>query len=425
MKKVKILLLFILICFIFSGCSGSLFSSVDDLIAPVAPSGDDAGIISAVDDYCKGGYSVKIPSAGNYTTSIISHDFDADGNDEAIAFYQPKDKFGEVNMALLSKINSQWKVISNVTGEGADVNMVEFSDLNNDGSDEIVVCWSVISKSSTSTLCVYDIDESLNPELIADSITCSDFISVDINEDSVSELLVFNFGGSAVSPRAELYSFVGNDKSLIGETKLDNTIISFSNIICGETDEGMSVYADAIRSDGNSMVTELLYWSDYYDSVISPFYSYSTGKTRDTSRNNLIISRDIDNNGEIEIPVDKSVKGLPKQLSAQNWVGFGKTVLNHRMYSVACKEDCYLLTLDDDLFSKAQFAYDADKRELTVSSDEKELFKIITVIKTAYNSVDYNGYTEIFSDSGFVYLAKISSTDDFSLDELKKAVRRY
>lgn len=70
-KGIKILAVLCLVVFLFCGCSNfRLSSSIDDLISPISPSGDNAGVQSAVDEYCKGGYSIKIPATGNYTTSL-------------------------------------------------------------------------------------------------------------------------------------------------------------------------------------------------------------------------------------------------------------------------------------------------------------------------------------------------------------------
>lgn len=427
MKKVKILLLVLVICLTFSGCNGFRISSIDDLISPISPSGDDAGILAAVNEYSKGGYSIKIPSSGKYTTSFILYDLNGDGADEAIAFFERNDNLGEVDMAVLSKADNSWHVIDDISGEGIDINSVDFSDLNNDGSEEIIVCWGMISKSSTSNLCVYSVSKDLKLNLMTDSITAGEFISADMNDDGNNELLVFTFGSYSESPKAELYSLSTGSKRLIGETKLDSSIISFAKITCGETDEGMSVFADAIRANGASMVTELLYWSDYYDSIISPFYSYSTGKTTETQRDNLITCRDINDDGIIEIPVDKSVGGLPNEVTAQSWDCYESTVLKHRIYSYAVKRDGYLLVFDDDLFSKAHIKYDSAERKLDVTDGKDNIFSIITVMRANYSSADYSDFTEIYSDSGLVYLcnANGNSAIKLTVDDIKDIIRTY
>lgn len=104
MKAIKILIPMLCIALLFSGCGGfHLASSIDDLISPVAPAGADASVQSAMDAYCKGGYSVKIPAAGKYTTSYIFYDFDDDGQKEALAFYEPNDALGKIDMAVLEQ----------------------------------------------------------------------------------------------------------------------------------------------------------------------------------------------------------------------------------------------------------------------------------------------------------------------------------
>lgn len=58
---------------------------------------------SAVDEYCKSGYSIKIPATGNYTTSFILKDIDGDKINEAVAFYEPSNKVGTISMAVIKK----------------------------------------------------------------------------------------------------------------------------------------------------------------------------------------------------------------------------------------------------------------------------------------------------------------------------------
>lgn len=435
MKKLRVLLVVFCLSLLLAGCSNfRLATSIDDLISPVSPSGDNAGVQNAVDEYCKAGYLIKIPSSGDYTTSYIFYDLDGDGVEEAISFFEPSDDRGTVSLAVLKKTNEKWNVLDNIKGEGADVKSVDFCDVNNDGQTEILVCWNVIAKSTSSKLSVYDQimdDEGYRLEQIDDSITAGEFICADMNGDQVNEVVVFNIGTSVESPTAELYSFADNSKQRLGRTKLDSTIISFENIIAAETSEGMSIYADALKADGGSMVTEFLYWSNYYDSIVSPFYSYSSGKTAETARSSIINSKDIDGDGEVEIPVDADADNLPKQITAQNWMVYKNTVLKHKCYSYSCKRDSYSLLVDDDLFSEINVQYDNDNRMMTaVSKDnEQEYFSIIAVISSAYNpnELALQGYTEIFTNSGFVYLAKVNNQADavFTIDDLKNMIKSY
>lgn len=436
MKKINTFV--ILLCFILllTGCSNfRMAASIDDLISPVAPSGDNAGVQNALDEYCKSGYSIKIPASGSYTTSFILKDIDNDSVNEAIAFYEPSNKMGTVSMSVLKKNGDKWTVYENIESAATDVNSVDFCDLNNDGLEEIIVCWSVVSKTAGFKLNVYrqtaDDNGKYLIKSVSDAVTASDFICVDMDSDGVKELMIFANGVSSEYPKAELYSYIDNKKKLLGRTKLDSTITSFENITCGVTDEGMSVYADAVRSDGSSMVTEFIYWSDYYNSIVSPFYSYSTSRTTETSRNSMIVCRDIDSDGTIEIPTDADFSKLPSGIEAQSWMAYGNTVLSRKCYSLSCKRDGFIIVIPDDMFKKIAIEYDNNLRLFKVL-DKKEksiVFEILTVVKTNYNSEDgkYSGYEKIFDDSGFVYLAKLNSRSNIEIDTktLKNMVKPY
>lgn len=435
MKKIRFILIALCLSLLLAGCNNfRLAATIDDLVSPVSPSGDNAGVQNAVDEYCKSGYLIKIPSSGNYTTSFIFHDLDGDGIDEAVSFYEPTDDRGTVSLAVLKKKDSKWSVVGNIRGEGTDVESVEFCDVNNDAIAEILVCWNVITKSTNSRLSVYEQTnggEGYTLSQIGDSVSANRFICADMNEDGINEVMVFNLGSSAESPVAELYSFASGRAERIGRTKIDSNIISFENIIYGSTEEGISVYADAVKSDGASMVTEFIYWSDYYNSIVSPFYSYNSGRTAKTSRSCIMNSKDIDGDSVVEIPTDKISENLPKQITAQNWLVYQNTILIHKCYTYSCKRDAYSLLIDDDMFSDLSVDYDNEKRILSVKSSdgETECFSIMTVIKSAYNSdsPEFDGYTQIFDNSGFVYLARINEESDagFTMDALKNMIKSY
>ena len=64
LKKIRIIIPVLIICILFSGCSFRIASSVDDLIAPVAPSGENENVQNALNSFCKGGFSLKrLPEA--------------------------------------------------------------------------------------------------------------------------------------------------------------------------------------------------------------------------------------------------------------------------------------------------------------------------------------------------------------------------
>ncbi len=429
MKKFNIILFTLCIVLLLSGCSKPNFSSIEDLISPVTPSGDNADVQLALADYCKKGYSLKVPSGGAHTTAFVYEDLDGDGESEALAFYEPGEELGTVNMSVIKKDNKKWIVVSTVVGDGSDVSAVDFCDLTGDGDMEVIVGWSVISKSSVSEIDVYKLTDksALSYEVINNPITADEFICSDVNDDGEKELLTFSTGSANESPYSELYTFSSGSESRIGYTKLDSSIISFESIIVGKTDAGTSVYADALKADGSSMVTEFIYYSNYYDSIVSPLYSYSTGKTAETTRTDLLLCRDVDGDGVIEVPTDADRDTGAAQLKFDDWKEYKSTIFSHKHYSLSCRHDSYILLLSDSEYDALSFTYDEQNRELRAYDGDDECFEIKAVVKSAYdsNQLDLGGFTKVFENSGYVYLAYINGSSDYTSDNLVDMIRAY
>ena len=432
MKYIKVLLCVVLIVALFSGCSFRLASSVNDLISAVAPFGENADVKSALDSFLSNGYSLKNPSSGEYITSYNFYDLDGDEKEEAVAFYEPNDNLGTIRMAIIKEYSGKWEVVSDISGYGDDAFRLDFADLNNDGKDEIIVCWNNISNSNSHLFVVYNLKfEDKKFEVIQinkDEIYLNNYVIVDFNQTGNNDILMFEINsGTKTSAKAELYSLNDNNLRLKGETKLDSRVISYRNINVEKAEGDIRVYADAIGSNGNSIRTEVIYWSNMYDSIVSPFYSYSTGRTSGTSRGCLVNSCDINEDERIEIPTDTTVKDLPKNIKPLNWKIYNKTILVHTNYSLYVKDDNYNVIIPDKYFKNISATYNKKTREMTVINKKTKtaVFSIMPVLKAVYDEKSYQGYSVILDKSGYYYLAKTSNDKDIkiSIDELKQYIK--
>ncbi|WP_297129255.1 VCBS repeat-containing protein [uncultured Eubacterium sp.] len=432
MKYIKVLLCIVLIVTLFSGCSFRLASSVNDLISAVAPFGENADVKSALDSFLSNGYSLKNPSSGEFITSYNFYDLDGDEKEEAVAFYEPNDNLGTIRMAIIKEYSGKWEVVSDISGYGDDAYRLDFADLNNDGKDEIIVCWNNISNSNSHLFVVYNLkfeDKKFEVKQInKDEIYLNNYVIVDFNQTGNNEILMFEINsGTKTSAKAELYSLNDNNLRLKGETKLDSRVISYRNINVEKAEGDIRVYADAIGSNGNSIRTEVIYWSNMYDSIVSPFYSYSTGRTSGTSRGCLVNSCDINEDERIEIPTDTTVKGLPKNIKPLNWKIYNKTILVHTNYSLYVKDDNYNVIIPDKYFKNISATYNKKTREMTVINKKTKtaVFSIMPVLKAVYDENIYRGYDIILDKSGYYYLAKTSNDKEIkiSIDELKQYIK--
>ena len=430
MKSVKIIALLLVVTAFFSGCSLRISSSMDDLISPVSPFGDNADIKNAMDEFAGNGYSLKTPRQGKYITAYNFFDLDGDKTEEAVVFYESADNLGTTNMALIKKLDDKWQVVDKIKGNGVDVNSLGFEDVDGDGRYDVIVCWDTISNSTNHELTIYDYRKKNNKlHCFYKGLTVNNYIAVDMVDDSTPELLMFELNsGDYSSARAELYSFKSKKARLISETKLDSHITSYTKLQTETAGDEIRVYADAIGSNGSSMLTEIIRWSDGYNAIISPYYSYNSGRTTDTTRSIMISSRDINGDKRMDVPIDdKSVKNLPKGVASLNWRTYDDGPMVHTCYSLLPKNDGYLVVVPDKYISKISVRYDAAQKLMTVISrkDKKEVFSVRPVLKVRYSKEKYSGYQIMFEEKGYYYLAKTgdSTAIKMSLDELKQQVR--
>lgn len=429
-KYLKAVFCIFLVCVIFSGCSFRISSSIDDLISPISPFGDNADVQEALGTFAKNGYSLKTPSGGEFIASYNFFDIDKDGNEEAFAFYEPSDDLGTISMAVIKKLESKWTVVDNVKGDGKDIYSISFDDVNNDGNIEALICWDALSNSSNHIFSIYKLsgkNDSLKLKKIGDSIAINNYIVVDIDKSGSKELLLFEINGASSSVKAELYTIDSNSFKLLGETKLDSHITSYTKLQIEEAENDVRVYADAIGSDGSSMLTEIIYWSDTYDSIISPFYSYSTGLTKDTSRSVMITCQDVNGDGLIEIPKDYKIQKLPANVSAVEWQVYKNTTLVHAIYSLVLNDDRYMVVLPSNVFDKTAVSYNDENRLMTVKNKatKKTVFSIKPILKASYNEKDYSNYSIVCEASGYYYLAELGNDTDIkiTIDDLKNYIK--
>ena len=434
MKHIRAIILLLAISVLLGGCSFKLAATADELINPITPTGINAEVQNALNSYCKGGYTLKTPLSGDYTTSYIFYDLDLDDEDEAVVFYQLSSDPERTDMAVIDKNGESWSVICNVEGDGADVYSVDFCNLNDDSYAEPVVLWDTITNSSSHLLSAYRQSydgETLTISKIGKSMTVSDYIPVDIDKTGINELMVFTVSdGKSPTAKATLYTLGKGGFSSRSSTKLDGNIIEYKSIISENTDKGFCVFADAIKSDETQMLTELIVWSDYYGEIFAPYYSYSTGTTGNTTRKSMIISMDVNDDGYIELPLDADDITLPEQVEGINWKQYRNSVLRHICYTLAVKKDNYQVLIPDDYFKEIAVSYDVENSEMTVSDkDGKLVFSILFLLKSQYNesSAAYADYTEMMSDSGYIYLALCGNDSDIKIttDELKSMIKSY
>ena len=182
------------------------------------------------------------------------------------------------------------------------------------------------------------------------------------------------------------------------------------------------------KNNSTAMITELIFWSDYYSSIISPFYDYSTGVTADTYRTSPIVSRDINSDGIVEIPLDASFDDCPNAIIPVNWKTYKNTVLIHTCYSLVNAKDGYIIVIPDNKFNGLSIKYDETNCVLSISEKSKKQaqYEIKTVKKSVYDKEKshYSNYTKVFENAANVCLVKVKG-EEINVKTIADAIVEY
>lgn len=294
----------------FSGCS-LRFSSFDNLLRPPKLSGKYQGLQDSFENLVDKDYSLSTPENGSYRSAFIVDDFDEDKDEEALVFYTEKKNPDLVKMYYFEYKNDNWVPVDSYDGLGSSVDEVKLADINHDGMSEIVIGWNLFSSKTNKAFAVYDISGGALKLLSSFPYSYLDIF--DVNGDGIDDIFTMSIDSTITDQNtasATVYSFDNKTASLqmISSIKTDGNISSYSNIIVEKVDDQRLIYVEANKGD-TDMITEVIYWDDASNSLVSPLFDTATLSTTQTLRHMKLSCCDIDSDGYIEIPVSIDMPG--------------------------------------------------------------------------------------------------------------------
>lgn len=442
-KKLSLIFLSAVIMLSFTGCVGIFDAPVSLMQAPKGSG--DLEVIEELLNEKHSGFEFSYPLRGNYRNAVIFKDFDNDGADEAIAFYQTNEnKTITIHICTLNYQDDEWKIEYDSALSGIAIDRVEFADICSDNVKEILVGCKLFN-SNEQELNVYKQEKNglklLSQERYTDYCVC------DLGASEKPQIAIFKLGtisrglteNSTVksSSVAKLISFSYDKDSIpiaLGSANFDSNAISISKITVSEnSDNQKGVFVDAIVSE-DSMITEIFY---YNETIKSLFYDKRNFTTKQTLRNSLTESRDINGDGNIEIPQTYLCNGYEAETEYEEkeffteWYSVKNKAISDRAdCGFLNTNDGYFLSLDASLLGKVTAKKDLNNRErilcewnFTESDFGSEILRIKVFLKTNFEQ-DNEGYTKLKSDNEYVYAVKINKDTakeyDISFDSLKK-----
>ncbi len=304
--KLKAIAIAIVLAMTLSGCS---FVGLDaqTLMHPPKPTGEKADIHALLESKAGGKMMLKYPRSGDYRSAIVTHDICGDKTEEAMAIYQKGDESAGTNIMFMKK-DEKWTDMGSFNNPAGQVDKVCFGDVNGDGKDEVIVGWGS-SLNNTSTICVYYYKNGKMNELKLDQ-SYTELAVMDFDDDDQDEIFTANVSVGEQPALARLFRIKDSAVEVMGSCPLDIGVTKYGSVQAGL----ISVKQNGIVLDGiksaNSLVTELLYWDKKTKTLKSPFFDVKTKTANYTLRNTSVVSKDINGDKIIEMPIVNLMPGF-------------------------------------------------------------------------------------------------------------------
>ena len=303
--KLKAVAMALVLALTLSGCS---FVGLDaqTLMHPPKPTGEKADIHALLESKTDGKMTLKYPRSGDYRSAIITHDMCGDKNDEAMAIYQKGDETSGTNIMFMKK-DGKWVDMGSFSNPSAQVDKVCFGDLDGDGKDEVVVGWGS-SLNNTSTICVYYYKNGKMNELQLEQ-AYTELAVMDFDGDGRDEIFTANVSVGDQPALARLFRVKDAAVEVMGSCRMDSGVTKYASVQAGLINEKQNgIVLDGVKN-ADSLVTELLYWNKKSKVLESPFYDAKTQTANYTMRNTSVVSKDINGDKIIEVPIVSLMPG--------------------------------------------------------------------------------------------------------------------
>lgn len=307
-RKILLAAMACLIMFALSGC----LKSTEDLYRLPQQTSLYQNLQAEIAAVLNAGAEYSAPVAGQNRQPIQLADLDGDNEDEAIVFL----KTGEampLKAYIFERIEGQYKLNTIIEGNGTSFQSVEYAQLDGVGGLELLIGWQV-SNQVTKAITAYSMRADGMIELL--SANYSEYKTVDLNTDGLTDVMVLRFSAEDQSGVAELYSYRGGQMERAPEADMSTGVSSIKRIITGYMDANVpAVFVASLYAD-NFIVTDVFALKDGTFQNVA--VKDETGKAS-TVRNYYVYATDIDNDGLIELPNPVALKQYNAEATDNYW----------------------------------------------------------------------------------------------------------
>ena len=316
--------------------SGCMFAvSPDDLFAlPKLPE-EYVDLETEIDGLLKSGYEYAAPTEGENIQMVQMVDLDGDGTDEALAFLRRTGDIKPLRIVIFQQSEEGYHLAAEIQESGTSIERVEYQDLNGDGSQELIVSWSIVSadggkngaidetageRALSSVVTVYSLDR-YNERKILDT-SANYYTITDLDKDGAPELILIS-GGPSGTCNAMAYQWNAGAMELVSAVKLSVLPAALDEVRVGGLSDGQQALFVTGRVNDQNLMTDILVWRDR--ALVNCTMDEQTGMSRLVYRDASVRARDINKDGALELPIAYELPKLSSEDPSYrgiNWTAF-------------------------------------------------------------------------------------------------------
>ena len=338
---------------LLSGCSAS--NDVETLLRAPQLSGETAAVQKALNSYLGVSATLKYPASGDFLSPFAFGDWDGDGTQEAAVLYTEAATGANVFLAVLEPTGEDsWQVSRTVEGLSSEVETFSAAHLRDARSQQILAGYG--SVQGDRYLVVYEYDGTELSTIISNrysEMVLGDFTGKGDTQDLVLALPTdTEFGGVTLQL---LTNVDGEFRSYQTLNLGEGSYSGCAALSAGQgRDDAMYLVMDA-WSGNNSLVSDII----LYDGETGFLQPYHPPGLSDPQRSTLryhteLLSRDIDDNGTVDIPVEVDDGGnlqspMDKSLVFLLWKDYAGADGGHSHFGIYDTKNNFYMSLPESM----------------------------------------------------------------------------
>ena len=338
---------------LLTGCSAG--TDVETLLRAPQLSGESAALQRALNSYLGGSATLKYPASGDFLSPFAFGDWDGDGTNEAAVLYTADTTSSNVFLAVLEPSREDsWHVSQTIEGLSSEVETFSAAHLRDATSQQILAGYG--SAQGDRYLVVYEYDGTNLNTIISNrysEMVLGDFTGKGDTQDLVLALPTdTEYGGVTLQL---LTNVEGEFRSYQTLNLGEGSYSGCAALSAGQgRDDAMYLVMDA-WSGSNSLVSDII----LYDSETGFLQPYHPPGLSDPQRSTLryhteLLSRDIDGNGTVDIPMELDDGGelkspLDKSLVFLLWKDYATSDGGHSNFGVYDSQNHFYMSLPESM----------------------------------------------------------------------------